>query len=189
MRTGDRCRATLCNVTRVCLVGRLVAPAIFVATACGDTAEESGFDLPQIVPDTNVLCLSYEPVDAGSVTQHFVQFTNRGRDDLTVEGGSVQNDLRSSFTVDAVVNDADVPCQAGQPCTLRTGQNGFLQFSYAPSNPGWDATDIRIRSNAQNYPNLRIFVLGLATPPNANNYDPGEKPDVARSSDGNETCP
>lgn len=162
-----------------------------IATGCGEDAEgEAGFERPQIIPDSNVLCLSYDDsLRAASPTEHFVGFTNRGRENLLVEGGRVEEDQRASFTVDLLVNDEDVPCLEGQPCPLRTGQDGFMKFTYHPETPGWDAAFLRIRSNAENYPDLRIFVLALARPDNDPSYDPGPKPDLARGADNTETCP
>lgn len=189
---GDRWADGACyasRVRRVALV--LTLSGAFGAVGCSDEGSGTEFERPQIVPQSNVLCLSYAPVEVGSTTEHFVQLTNRGREPLLIEGAAVENDLRGSFSVDRVRTVDGVDCSEVRPCAIETGSDAVLRYFYAPPEAGWDSADLRVFSNAQNYPRLRLYVLALAFPvgssPDA--YDPGAKPEDAVGADGMETCP
>ncbi len=170
---------------RVCLV--LLASLV----ACGGAEDDLiAFDRPQIVPESNVRCLSYNPVEAGSATFHDLQLTNRGRAPLRIEGAAVERDDRSAFDIVQLRSVEGSPCTEAAPCSIRSAEDAFLRFRYRPPAAGWDAADLRVFSNAENFPRLRIFVLALAYPPGeADAFDPGPKPDVAVGADGSETCP
>lgn len=152
------------------------------------------FDQPQIVPQSNVLCLSYDEVVAGSRSEHFVQLINRGRDPLIIRGATVEDATRNSVIVDRVrAIPGNVDCTEQAPCTVRTGDEAaVLRFFYEPPAPGWDTANLRILSNAQNYPMLRLFVLARARPEGLDagvSFDAGPKPSDAVGSDGSESCP
>lgn len=164
----------------------------FLPLACGDETESPEYELPQIVPNTNVFCLNYEdpPIEAMDDRTFSVQLSNRGRQSLELGEAAVENDLRGSFELVAMKTEAGTDCTADKPCFIETYQSAYLAFRYRPTAAGWDAADLRISSNAENYPRLKVFVLGLAYPDGApSDYDPGPKPDVARGADGAETCP
>lgn len=175
------------------MIGKTTPPLWALAgpllvTACGDADVE--FEQPQIVPQSNVLCLSYDEVPAQAQSTHFVQLTNLGRDPLEITGVSVDDDGRGAFAIDQMRNEDLEDCPF--PCRVRTDQDVFLRFFYTPPSPGWDHATLRVESNAQNYPSLRLFVLGKARPsdlPAAQPYDAGPKPDAARADDGTEACP
>ena len=137
-----------------------------------------------------MLCLSYDEVPAQERSTHFVQLTNLGRDALEIQGVEVLEDGRSAFAVDEMRTEDLENCPF--PCRVRTDQDVFLRFFYTPPSPGWDHATLRVASNAQNYPNLRLFVLGKSRPvnlPSTEPYDAGPKPAAARADDGSDACP
>lgn len=171
---------------------RLLSLAVLLAAAaCGDE-ELIEFEQPQIVPQSNVLCLSYQELTAGTTSSHFVQLTNRGRDPLVIEGAEVENDARGAFTVDGIRTAAGLDCSPAAPCSVPSTEDAILRFIYEPPAPGWDTADLRVISNAQNYPRLRLFVLARARPQDLDAgvpWDAGPKPANAVGADGSETCP
>lgn len=180
----------------------LIMTLTALSLACGDSEdpsnEEPAFDLPQILPNTTVLCLSFEDTPVGPGTRRYartVQLTNAGRQDLVIESVEIEDPLRpATFEVDGVRDEESNDCPVGQ-CRVETNRDAFVRFFYTPTELGWDAAFIRVRSNAQNFPNLRVFVLATAIPPppedgeEPQTYDPGPKPAIAQDADGNESCP
>jgi hypothetical protein len=169
----------------------LLAFSLVLLVGCGqeDVLE---FEEPQIVPQSNVLCLAYEELVAGTRSAHFVQLTNRGRDPLIIRGAVVEEDARGAFTVDRVRTASGVDCTEAQPCSVPSTEDAILRFLYAPPAPGWDTADLRVLSNAQNYPRLRLFVLARARPMGLDAgtpYDAGPRPPNAVGADGTPTCP
>lgn len=182
----------------------LVGLATTLASACGDEASGPEFELPQIVPQSTVLCLSYEETRVGRSYPYTLQLANAGRDQLvieraTIEGAEERDRARGAFAglTDeapaplAVRTEDGIDCANGSPCRIQTGGTALARFTYTPPSPGWDAGFIRVSSNAQNFPNLRVFVLALGLPADgpSDGYDPGMKPEIARGADGSESCP
>lgn len=165
-----------------------------LSLACGDESSEDPveYEQPQIVPESNLLCLSYQELTAGETSEHYVLLSNLGRNPLLISGASVEDDLRGSFSIGGLRSVENGDCTEAAPCEVRSRQDAILQYRYAPTEPGWDATYLRVRSNAENYPNLRLFVLAKARPPGlaaGEPYDAGPKPAVAVGADGSESCP
>ena len=171
---------------------RLLPLAVLsLAAACGedDTIE---FEQPQIVPQSNVLCLSYQELTEGTRSTHFVQLTNRGRDPLVIERAEIENDMRGAFSVGDLRTASGTDCTPSAPCSVSSTEDAIVQFFYEPPAPGWDTADLRVISNAQNFPRLRLFVLARARPASLDAgepWDAGPKPDNAVGADGTETCP
>ena len=172
------------------------------SSACDDAAAEDElveFERPQIVPQSNVLCLSLsdEAFVEGQAHDQFVQLTNRGRDPLLIEEARIEEDARGAFRVAQVravgrAGDSTIDCTVENPCAIGSTEDAVIRYVYEPPAPGWDTAEIWVRSNAQNYPRLRLFVLANARPadldPDAS-FDPGPKPANAIGADGSETCP
>ena len=165
-----------------------------VVAGCESTEGEDAimFDRPQILPNSNILCLSYLELVSGVRTTHSVLLTNRGREPLLIENARIENDLRGAFSIDRIRTADGVDCTENTPCELASTEDAFLRFFYEPTSPGWDATDIRVTSNAQNFPNLRIYVLARARPTDlasGTEFDAGPRPASAFGRDGEPTCP
>ena len=77
--------------------------------------------------------------------------------------------------------------------TAEFQSSAIAQFAFAPTASGWDWANLRVISNAENFPTLDIFVLGIgrlvseASPDST--WDPGPKPAEAFSPGGQELCP
>lgn len=179
----------------------LITPTAFVlaglpfAVACGSSTEDDPiqFDEPQIVPASNVLCLSYEDLAESSTTAHFVQLTNRGRQPLIIRGAEVaEEDVEGAFAVDKVRSLSGQDCTESSPCWIASTEDAILRFLFMPKRPGWYTAILRVLSNAQNFPRLRLFVLARARPASLDAgvpFDAGPKPPNAVGADGSESCP
>ncbi|MCA9553038.1 MAG: hypothetical protein KC933_23580 [Myxococcales bacterium] len=155
------------------------------AAACSgeDTPADAGpqYELPQILPDVAPLCLNYDLIRVGDVRSIPVQLENKGRQQLVIESVEVEGDTRGFFTK----NGPDLT-------VVETYEKALVQLNYQPTAAGWDYAELVVKSNAENYPTLRISVLGRAAPEGdvdggVENWDAGPKPPEA-TEDGGETC-
>ena len=148
--------------------------------ACGDEEDDpcDAFDLPQIWPDVNPVCLNYTPTPVGTPITRSILIDNRGRDDLQITSATLVDETNGDFTLQGI-NKQTIAC----------GEDpAAAQVVFQPSGPGWAAATVVIESNAQNFVPLRVYFLGLGVPPNDPDYDPGRKPDSAFD-EGIEACP
>lgn len=156
-----------------------LALTIALAVSCAGEDDDDGvmFELPQILPDNSPICLSYSPTTVGQVVSHVALFRNDGRQQLVVESATITEDARGVFTVVGV-----------EPKMVNTSEFTHVQLRYAPTATGWDSAFLRVMSNAQNFPNIRVFVLALAQPDNPMGFDPGPKPAAAMPGTADEAC-
>lgn len=168
------------NALRFCL---LLTGLLTGLAGCGedlpDDANTPEFERPQIVPGTNLLCLSYDPVVEKTRNQHFVGLANRGRDALVIRRAELFEDDSNAFTLAPLESDERQECTDANPCSIRGVQQVFVRFFYEPPAPGWHVGRIRVLSNAQNFPMLTIVVFALARPETLgpdDPYDPGPRP-------------
>lgn len=154
--------------------------SVLLFTACGNSSEddtEPMFELPQILVDRSPICLSYEPATVGNTQSYVALFTNNGEQQLVIDEAVIEEDSRGHFSIAGV-----------DPMQVNFTESSHVQLSYKPIAEGWDYAYLRVKSNAQNYPNLRVFVLALAMPDNPPmGWDPGPKPEVATSGE-EEAC-
>ena len=170
---------------RVSIVGLriLAVAAVGISSACSDEEGDicAEFSQPQIIPNEAPACLSDSPTVVGTVATRSIILQSRGSDPLVIETGAdtrIEDDDRGHFSLLGIMPDSTVVCP----------ETTFAGIEYRPTEPGWDAVNLIVRSNAQNFPTLRIFMLALAVPPNDPDFDPGPKPDEAFV-DGVEACP
>ncbi|MEM7676873.1 MAG: hypothetical protein AAF449_12790 [Myxococcota bacterium] len=149
--------------------------------ACGDEGEADicdDFARPQIIPSERPVCLNLDPTTVGQTVTRPVLLQNLGNSELQLADIQLEGNSRGHFTLQGV-NPQAVTC----PDAAAAG------IVYEPTEPGWDTATLVVSSNAENFPNLRIFFLALAVPDDDPSYDPGPKPPEAVGEDGSETCP
>lgn len=157
------------------------ALAGFALSACGDEGEADvcdDFARPQILPSERPVCLNLDPTPVGQTVTRPVLLQNLGNSELQISDVQLEGNARGYFTLQGVSPEA-VIC----PDAAAAG------IVYAPTEPGWDTATLVVSSNAENFPNLRIFFLALAVPADDPDFDPGPKPPEAVGEDGSETCP
>ena len=148
----------------------------------GNPDDGPQFELPQILPRESPICVSRMDVTVGDSRNVPMDFTNRGRQTLVIDSADLTGDTRNAFQIQGLDS-------------MRVEYNDFaiVQMRYTPPEAGWDTATLEIRSNAQNFPLLRVFILGRAIPADLDagttDWDAGPKPPEAVGSDGGETCP
>lgn len=151
----------------------LVAPALLSACSGNDDATDSGvtYQLPQILPAINPLCLTSMHVEVGGSVNQPISVQNSGRDPLIIESVEMFEDERNSFTI-----------QGPDISNVSERDFALFQLRYAPAETGWDAAAVRIKSNAENYPILDVYIVALAEPAGLDGgaFDPGPRPERAR---------
>jgi hypothetical protein len=173
--------------THVLLLGSLLVTA---ACSGGGGSSDAGYVLPQIVPDNNPVCLTYQRTFVGQSYMGNVILENEGKQTLQISSSTIANDARHDFKllgVNAANGGMNMACVNGTPCPVGSFESAFAEFTYAPTSPGWDAVALEIRSNAGNYPVLGIFILARAEPPIPDGgatmpYDAGDPPASAMMS-------
>jgi hypothetical protein len=148
----------------------------FVFAACTNGNEtDSGvtFQMPQVFPDINPLCITTMHVEVGKSFNQPILVQNLGRDPLMISGAEMFEDERNHFSIQG-------------PDVMSVPERGFAAFQlrYSPTETGWDAASVRISSNAENYPILDVYVVALAEPAglDGGSFDPGPRPERARDS-------
>jgi hypothetical protein len=169
--------------------------AFSLSVGCGedpDPGTQPQFEQPQILPDNSPICLSYNPVEVNRTQSQNVLLRNDGAQTLVIEGAAITADDDDRFDVAGVT-----------PSEVNFRGTAVTQVRFSPTSPGWDTAFLEVTSNAQNFPLLRLFVLGLGLPegftiPNGGDtykniddqvYDPGPRPSNAFDGDGNPACP
>jgi hypothetical protein len=155
--------------------------ALVLSLACNQADDDDTgpqYELPQILAQDSPLCLSYEPTTLGETRSFATTLRNDGRQQLVIEDGEIIEDERGYFSLFGI-----------DPKTVNTFEHAAVQIRYEPVEEGWDTALLEIRSNAQNYPTYRIFILALGRPEGApDTWDPGPKPEEAFASSGEEAC-
>ncbi len=156
----------------------MMLPLLF---ACGGDGGADGgivFQKPQILPDNAPICLNFERTVAGEERGHNALLRNNGREQLVIQSATITDDLRGSFEFVGV-----------EPKAVDSPESAVARFFYKPSEPGWDTALLRVMSNAENFPDLRIFILGRAEPANLDGgvWDAGPKPATAGTGE-DEAC-
>jgi hypothetical protein len=150
--------------------------AVFVALALAGAGlwgcDEGGDDLPlrpQIMPHLN-------PINACEVwlgdggefpAQHWtfdLMLQNQGREELQITGFDVLHDQRCGFApplgdVRIFDDDSDDEFMA----SARKLDAAFMRIEYTPPGDGVDEAEIVIHSNAENFPDLSIYVCAAGT--------------------------
>lgn len=160
----------------------LLATAMCVNAACSDgkcDGAEALFEAPQILPSQAPVCLDRVDTVVGSVRTHPVLLSNYGKNALEIANAEIVDDLRGTFELQGI-----------EPNRLASLEEAVAQVAYRPTEPGWDYAVLQVRSNAENYPTLRVAILARAVPANLDGgvYDPGEKPAESRGADGIAAC-
>ncbi len=164
------------------------------AMACsGDDGDgnEPQFEMPQILPDQSPICVSYREVNVGGELAHNVLLTNEGRQALMIMGGEITDDMEGNFVFDEARTSANDPaCSDAAPCSLEFDEQASVRFFYRPMSAGWHTANLVVRSNAENFPTLRTFILAKAAPMGEDpaTWDAGPKPDAANPGMPTESC-
>jgi len=115
---------------------------------------------PQICPDVGGKDAQFVRTRAGASTGVEVSFllTNcsTGASDLHLSGVTVYGDERCSFSD---VTDADIAEK-----TVPPGGTTVIRTVYKPLSAGADYAELRVTSDAQNFPELRLTICGAASP-------------------------
>lgn len=154
----------------------LLASGLALLSACSGGNEDtpdSGvtYQMPQIFPAINPICLTSMHVAVGGSVNQPISVQNNGRDALVISSVEMFEDERNSFTI-----------QGPDIMTVEERDFALFQLRYAPTETGWDAAAVRIRSNAENYPILDVYIVALAEPAGLDGgaFDPGPRPERAR---------
>lgn len=122
---------------------------------------------PQICPRVNPInfCEQYIPGDGpAELATWELMLDNRGQGVLEIDDFEVLHDRRCAFAepnggVELWDNDDGDDFAA----TVRSRGAAFLRIEYRPPSPGTDSVTIRVHSNAENFPELDIYVCGGGT--------------------------
>jgi hypothetical protein len=114
---------------------------------------------PQICPDVggaDVQIFNYAMGEDTAPVPVQVLLTNcsTGTNDLVIDRVEVFGDARCAFSE---VTDADIGSKI-----LAPGETTAIRSTYQPGAPGEDHAELRVYSNAQNFPELRLLVCGVA---------------------------
>jgi hypothetical protein len=154
-----------------------VVPFVMGQGCDGNDDSDSGvdFEKPQIWPVENPICFSslQPPVEVGKVVLRNVLLENRGRQSLEISSAMVVNDRRMHLSLGRL-----------ERMVVPTRELTIAEVRYAPAAPGWDTAALQIFSNAENFPELDIFIIGRAEPANLDGgvYDAGPRPAEAEGS-------
>ena len=96
-----------------------------------------------------------------------------GTTPLKISGITVYGDERC-----AVENFSDASFEKK---TLQPGETIAVRTTYRPKEPGEDAAEFRVLSNAQNYPELRLLFCGRSPPPVGSGGDDAGQADTGWS--------
>jgi hypothetical protein len=148
------------------------------AAGCGGDGDEDGgvqFEKPQILPDNNPVCISDVDVEVGRSRNQPILLQNAGRQPLEIATATIAFDRRGHFTLNGP-----------EPRSVLSTDFAAMQLRYAPRAPGWDAVIVQVTSNAENYPQLDVYVLARAVPAGLDGgvYDAGPRP-----ADSTDQCP
>ncbi len=157
-------RATLRNL----LVTAVLCSVSSTMVACDDGPTSDLLRLPQIVPHIN-------PINACELfvgnddypAQHWtfdLMLRNEGREQLEIEDIEVLHDRNCAFSgtngdVRIWDNDRDDDFLA----TARSLDAAIMRIEYTPTGVGEDEIEILVHSNAENFPELPIYVCAAGT--------------------------
>jgi hypothetical protein len=155
--------------------GAAIAMGLTIVTgACGGGGSGDGgvvYQMPQIYPDNNPQCLG--PQMVGQTFAQNVLLQNEGKQDLQIASATIAMDARHAFKL-----------MGPNVNTVQYQDFAVVELLYTPPAPGWDAVALQVRSNAQNYPRLDIYVLGQGVPASLDGgvFDSGPPPMTATQS-------
>ncbi len=149
------CVASLALALALALMGGWIGCSEDEEAACSE------FDLPQVAASAQPICISDDPTPVDTVATRDILIQNLGNADLEITSSSLEGNDRGYFSVEGL-----------QPTTLMCPETVAARIVYAPTQPGWDTATLVVRSNAENFPTLEIFVLGLATPVDDPDFSP-----------------
>lgn len=115
---------------------------------------------PQICPDVGpgaeAQSFLYDLASESKARLVSVLLTNcsTGDQDLVIDRAEIFGDARCSFTE---VGDVDIGNKVVAP-----GETTAIRTSYRPLAPGEDHAELRVYSNAANFPELRLLICGVA---------------------------
>jgi hypothetical protein len=114
---------------------------------------------PQACPDVGGKDAQFIPYrldasSAGETAMFLVTNCSTGDTDLEISGVTIYGDERCSFSN---VSDSDIGKK-----TLRPGETTAIRTTYTPRTVGEDHAELRVLTNAQNFPELRLRVCGAA---------------------------
>lgn len=152
---GEPCQGSLCMWTG----GRYGCSE--QSDVCLQIAEHKRFacNRPQICPDVGGKDAQFVRRVLGSSSKvqtvtFLVSNCSTGDEDLIISRVKVYGDERCSFTD---VTDNDIGAK-----TVRPGETTAIRTSYDPASVGEDHAELRVYSNAQNFPELRLPLCGAA---------------------------
>ena len=94
----------------------------FAACSTGNDSDSGVvYQLPQVLPDINPICLNHMHVEVGKYVNQPILVQNNGRDPLVIDSVEMFEDERNHFTVQG-------------PDVMTVEERGFAscQLSYAP---------------------------------------------------------
>ncbi len=146
------------------MTNRLVLFTAIAACAAGVLGcnDDEGLDLPQrpqIFPRINPINIC--EVELGRQAQVDLMLDNWGREQLNITGYEVHHDRRCAFGgSNGEVRLYDDDDSDEFAASARSRDSAFMRIEYAPPNTGVDEIRITVHSNAENFPDLDIFVCG-----------------------------
>lgn len=158
------------------LITLLFASAL---VACGESEDtDAQYEQPQAWAQSPMCGLAWNAIEVGQTGAQDLAIRNEGNQTLVIESVEIQDEDKSGF-LEAELGTAEAEYKG----------SALVRVKFTPTEAGWDRALLVIKSNAQNYPTLKIPVLALAYPAggNAASYDPGAKP--TREGDEKELCP
>lgn len=151
--------------------GALVA-AQLAASGCGPGEAQSSLPArPQIIPYFNPinLCETHVPPNGlAGQSSYDLQLFNRGRGQLRITSFEVTHDRRCAFTDTDTSHYGDVLLYDNDSsddflATVESLGAAHLRIRYSPPDVGEDEVTIRVHSNAENFPDLDLYVCGAGT--------------------------
>lgn len=133
------------------------APCVCAMGELGsDSACTAIYRNAQICPDQSPAQLCTRFINA--TTTYPVLVVNRGQSGLVISDVSLVGDDNCAFA----------PPQVSPPLgtIIPSGKNVFIQIAYRPTKAVSDFVELRIKSNAENFPSLVIPICGQGTPAN-----------------------
>jgi hypothetical protein len=111
---------------------------------------------PDVGPGAEAQSFLYDLTSESAARVVSVLLTNcsTGNQDLVIDRVEIFGDARCSFTE---VSDADIGKKVVAP-----GETTAIRTSYRPLTVGEDHAELRVYSNADNFPELRLLICGIA---------------------------
>lgn len=144
---------------RTLITAAIVALTGASVLGCND---DEGLNLPQrpqIFPRLNPINIC--EVQVGRQAQVDLMLDNWGRERLNITGIEVHHDRRCAFASpngDVRLYDEDESDEFA--ASVRSRDSAFVRIEYTPPSSGVDEISLTVHSNAENFPDLELYVCG-----------------------------